>query len=127
MATEQETKAGAISDVCVTCGANARPGSQFCYNCGGSLAVTAELSAGPSAGDLALSTNGGAKADEILSAGPGLRSAASLTKEPKAFQRKPIQIIWEPSDSESNILLVLTAVLVLVFALGAVGLALYFK
>jgi hypothetical protein len=125
--TEQETKAGATSEVCAACGTDARPDSQFCYNCGGSLAIPVESKTDNSGVDRSGSTNGIAKADDLIKAGPGLRSAASIRKEPKAFQRKPIQIVWEPAEGESNFLLILTAILILVFALGAVGLALYFK
>ena len=124
--TEQQTKAGLTSDICATCGADARPDSQFCYNCGGSLAIPVEAKADMSV-NLSRSKNGAARTDDVIKAGPGLRSAAAIRKEPKAFQRKPIQIAWVPQEGESNFLLVLTAVLILVFAVGAVALALYSK
>ena len=128
--TEQEAEVGVAIGVCSACGADVRADTLFCYNCGESLERPAKadihrsddkIVSAPSA------SNGSAAAEHAIKAGPGMRSAAAIRKEPKAFQRKPIKIAWEPSDGEPNFLLVLTSIIFLGFAVAAVALALYFK
>jgi hypothetical protein len=93
---------------CPKCGADVRPDSQFCYNCGGPL-VAEEV----------LSENGAPPAHKAKTANsttpaPGLRSARDIRRE-RTFKRKPREIVWEPiADSgREGLLLMITGAIVL--------------
>lgn len=56
-----------------------------------------------------------------------LKSAASLRKKSKPFQKKKVEIIWEEYENAPNMWFVLAAVLLTIFAVGIMWLALYFS
>jgi hypothetical protein len=104
---------------CAKCGADVRPDSQFCYNCGG-----------PVAAEDAMPENGTPpKVDEKIERStlpaPGLRSARDIRRE-RSFKRKPREIVWEPiADSgREGILLLITGAIVL-FTVIVIFLAFY--
>jgi len=109
------TETAVESSVCEACGADVRDGSLFCYNCGGPV--------GKSAPD----TSESAARDEIVNVEPAtrppLRSAASLRKQRRAFNRQPVEVRWEsPSGSPTGfviatIVLAAGALVLLIIAL----------
>ena len=89
--------------VCDACGAEVRDESLFCYNCGES--VTGETAASePAVG----------KPVPVIQPGtrPPLRSAATLRKQRRAFNRQPIEVSWERRTGPATGFVVATAVLV---------------
>ena len=122
------------NEVCDGCGADVRPNTQFCYNCGTNVsgAVEADAADGnkettplllpenpvadlkPAAAEEKSGTqnNGNATAGEK----PKLKSAASMRKKPKTIQRKRVEISWEEPESAPNLWFILAAVLLTFFA-----------
>jgi hypothetical protein len=113
--------------VCAACGAEVRPDTQYCYNCGTAVSETAggEMT-------VAETTEGPAKlapaAKEILPGSmPRLETAAAMRQRPKSSQRKTVEIIWErPEDGVSSTFIIASLALLL-FAVVAVSLSLYFR
>lgn len=103
--------------VCEACGAEVRDESQFCYNCGASVAKkTAEGSPAGSVLEephksIAANENGSGRAESESTAfeKPELQTAAGLRKRPKSFQRKRIEAVWEPRTAPNA--LFITAVI----------------
>ena len=102
---------------CAGCGAEIRDESLFCYNCGQPVKQDAptveELPAHP-------------EMTQRPAARPPLRSAASLRKDRRAFNRKPVEVIWEQRTGSPVAFVVATIVLV-VGALVLLLLALYLR
>lgn len=117
------------TDTCKACGAKVRPGSHFCYNCGGSLAIgQPAASAATAINDVWLKgeivepvkreTTKLAKPKRASAAAtapadtpvpkPGiqeearLKSAASLRKRAKSYQRKTVEVFWEEHSRAPN-------------------------
>jgi hypothetical protein len=117
------------AETCAACGADVRPESLFCYNCGeslGAMASTTESVVEEKVNN-AIEIGNGASNAALIKEGPGLRSAATVRKQGRSFQRGPIKIKWEPAEPPSDLLLIATTVGIFIFALLVVGLALYFK
>jgi hypothetical protein len=98
--------------VCEKCGADVRDESLFCYNCGGSItkvAVTA-VEHGP----------------KEMTPRPPLKSAASLRKHRRAFNRQPVEVSWVPRDGSPVVFVAATLVLT-VAALVLLLLAFYLR
>lgn len=117
---------------CAACGADVRAGSLFCYNCGSAVAE-AEAENLPAESEVSgeatpARTNGAGRAKEIL---PGARgsmvTAAGLRRRPKSRQIKPKEIVWEPREDGTDGLFIAAAIGLLIFAIAAVVVALYFK
>lgn len=103
--------------VCSVCGADVRDESVFCYNCGEPVKKTSTDSEGVSA-DMKNAVLRGAR--------PPLRTAASLRKQRRAFNRQPVEISWEP-PSGSPTGFVITTIVLAVGALVLLLLALYLR
>ncbi|HLA95467.1 MAG TPA: hypothetical protein VK612_07085 [Pyrinomonadaceae bacterium] len=80
--------------ICDICGVGVRPGSEFCYNCGGSVAekpeeihVSEPLIEEPDSND----------SSQIVE-GPGKTKPARGAKRRavRASNRQPVEIVWEP-------------------------------
>ena len=84
---------------CATCGADVRDESVFCYNCGSS--IVNEQTAIAEVEHEAVPTE----------PRPPLKSAASLRKHRRAFNRQPVEIRWEPRDDSRAVFVVATLVL----------------
>ena len=104
---------------CGACGADVRDESLFCYNCGASVtaeqAPVAETKLEPAPPPTTSSM-----------ARPPLRSAASMSKHRRAFNRQPVRVTWEQPDDSPKAFVITTIVL----ALGAavlLALALYLR
>ena len=99
--------------VCAACDAEIRDESLFCYNCGTAVAPVVEPIAEPA--EIA--------EPPVATKRPELRSAASLRKHRRAYNRQPIEISWEPRENSptafilATVLLTAAALLLLVLAL----------
>jgi len=103
--------------VCSSCGADVRDESVFCYSCGERVEGTVTSS------DDAPAT----KENAVLPGSrPPLRTAASLRKKRRAFNRQPVEISWEP-PSGSPTGFVITTIVLAVGALVLLLLALYLR
>ena len=124
---------------CRHCGADVRPNTQFCYNCGGAIApetesvLTKETAVKLSPrenivesvnGDSSKQTN---KLDIADVMGKPiekpedkreieLKSAASMRRKAKVFQPKKVEVIWEEHENAPNIRYILVAVILVIFA-----------
>ena len=102
---------------CDLCGAEIREGSQFCYNCGQAVSIAesgAPETPAPVVAEPPVSNN---------ETRPPLRSAASLRKQRRAYNRQPVEVTWEPKDGTSvgfvvaSLVLVIGALVLLLIAL----------
>ncbi len=100
--------------VCSTCGADIRDESQFCYNCGSSIVNEQTAIAEVEHEAIPAETR------------PPLKSAASLRKHRRAFNRQPVEVRWEPRDGPRPAFVVATLILT-VGALVLLLLALYLR
>ncbi|HUR99761.1 MAG TPA: zinc ribbon domain-containing protein [Pyrinomonadaceae bacterium] len=109
---------------CSACGAEIRDGSMFCYGCGTPVAEV------PVANDAMRVAESAAQSDSEVVALPGsrppLRSAASLRKQRRAFNRQPVEVTWEPRTG-SPVSFVIATVVVVIGALVFLILALYLR
>lgn len=103
--------------ICDICGAEVRQGSQFCYNCGGSLTKTEVKAAEPEKVPASSTPTNGAK--EVAAE---RRSA----RRRRAANREPVEIVWEPETGVSAIYIAASAVLIIVAAL-LFGVAMWLK
>jgi hypothetical protein len=101
---------------CDLCGAEIREGSQFCYNCGHAVPAAASQEAEvppPVVAEPPVRNN----------TRPPLRSAASLRKQRRAYNRQPVEVTWEPKTGTpvgfvvASLVLVFGALVLLLIAL----------
>lgn len=115
--------------VCDICGADVREGSVFCYNCGGSLTKAAEPEPIPPPAETIVAraeptSNGLAtKAGEVPAKPKG---QASDRRKVRAWNREPVEIVWEPRDDVSWIF-VIASILFVIVALALVIAAVYVR
>jgi hypothetical protein len=100
--------------VCEACGAEVRDESVFCYNCG--ERVSAESPGSDSANE---------KPAAVVSR-PPLKSAATLRKQRRAFNRQPVEVSWEQRTGPATGFVITTIVLA-VGALVLLLIALYLR
>ena len=110
--------------LCGECGADVRDGSLFCYSCGKAVPKI-------SAHDESRSVDvpeAAAESDIVKQpdSKPPLRSAASLRKQRRAFNRQPVEVSWEPRTS-SPVAFVITTIVLFFAALLFLILALYLR
>jgi len=99
---------------CKACGAEVRDESLFCYNCGASVSQVKE----PEDEKQGAPSNSAVPSDAAAERGdrrPPLRSAASLRKNRRAYNRQPVKVSWEPPPGSPKAFIVTT----IVFALAA--------
>ena len=104
---------------CEACGSEVRDESLFCYNCGASVSKP-EPPAPSTEVEPARAAPGKPEAR------PPLRSASSMRKQRRAFNRQPVKITWEPPEGSPKAFIVTTIVL----AVGAavlLAVALYLR
>lgn len=96
----------AIQTTCGACGADIRDESVFCYNCGGPVReeVAAPVAEAVVENPIAVVQPGSR---------PPLRSAASLRKQRRAFNRQPVEVSWEQRTSSGTGFIITTFVLVI--------------
>lgn len=136
--------------ICAACGAEARPNTLFCYNCGASLApeIAPEAKNGKDVSDawfrenIAEEKNGRQTKQEnstviektadapipklVAVEEPKLKSAAAMRRKSKVYQPKKVEVIWEEHDAPNG-WFILAAVLLTLFAVGVLYLTAYLK
>ena len=109
---------------CPKCQADVRPGSAFCYNCGGQIGEDEPETSSP------VGAVEGEKPkpqfEKPTQPAPGLRTARDIRRRERATERKPRGIAWEPVGGSEIQLLILCGA-VLVFTIVVICLALYLK
>jgi hypothetical protein len=107
--------------VCGNCGADVRPDTQFCYNCGKSVSE---------GGNESLADLEKALAASRVNAGDSkakLELAAAERRRARITSRKPPEVVWEAPTDGSNRLYFLIALMIFVLAVGIVLLTVFFK
>ncbi len=126
---------------CVNCGADVRPETQFCYNCGKSVDELDSIpetdprengdnktEATDAKGSLVDLEN--ALAASRLTANDAkikLDSAAAKRRQARSGQRKPVEITWEPPTAGTNRLYTLAVTLIFVLVVAVVFLTVFYK
>ena len=129
------TETSVKNPTCRHCGADVRPDTQFCYNCGGAIAPEAESvlkeeNAVKSSlreniietvnGDSSKQTNKLDIADvtgkPIEKPEVELKSAASMRRKAKIIQPKKVEVIWEEHENAPNVWFILVAGILTIFA-----------
>jgi len=114
-------KVGKKAGTCGNCGLEVRPDTQFCYNCGKSVAVaTAEpgSEAKKSLEDLEKAL--AAEFPAVSESRSKLESAAAERRRARKGLRKPVVVVWEPIPAGGNRLYYLLALLIFVIVAGLV-------
>jgi uncharacterized Zn finger protein (UPF0148 family) len=160
-------------NICDACGADVRPGSLFCYNCGGAvgevlteaatnnnnskddgarfqsnLAENSDLKTTrlkketvegfdsesiakpiekPAAAELSEKTEAQPLEKSSFNEDAKLKSAASLRRKAKNFQRKTVEIVWEEPENAPNKLFPIVAIVLILFVAAIFYLAMYLK
>jgi len=109
--------------VCPKCAANIRPGSVFCYNCGGRVEADEPKH---EIGSNSEAVQPVAK-ESVKAPAPGLRSAADLRRRRRTAGINPKRISWEPVDHAADRQLIVVTVIVLIFTVVVVALAFYLR
>lgn len=147
------TETAVENKVCRHCGADVRPDTQFCYNCGGSLAP--ENKNGSTSSQTVDETNNGeipkpttklelleaenafvtkpatVEESKIVEAPkteePQLKSAATMRRKSKIVEPKQVEVIWEEHENAPNLWFILAALLLTAFAVAIYYVASYLK
>ena len=160
-------------EICDACGADVRPGSLFCYNCGGAvsedlpepatnnnrkkaggapfqndLAENSDLKTmplqqdtvenfesrpvakpidKPAGGELFEKTQAPPLEKSSIQEEAKLKSAASLRRKAKSFQRKTVEVVWEEPENAPNKWFPIVAIVLILFVVGIFYLAMYLK
>ena len=104
--------------VCDICGVETREGSDFCYNCGGSLKQAAAPVPAPAAPAVVAPTNGSAIVDSKEQPRGALRR-----KKPV---RGPVEIVWEPRSGVS-IGYIIGSIILIVIAIVLFAVSIFLK
>ncbi len=136
------TETSVKNEVCRHCGADVRPNSQFCYNCGGALAAATAANTKdspkivePNNGDSSKQTTKLKLAEPSavplskpeIQEDSQLKSAASMRRKSKIYQPKQVEIIWEEPENAPNVWFILAAIVLTLFAVAVFYLAIYLK
>ena len=130
---------------CAACGVGVRPESQYCYNCGEEIDVLPSAERPIERPDLAageekpilmpsvtskdsrpVSRTSAPDGQTIERDGQSFESASSLRRRTRVVERKPVEIVWEPS-SGPNLVLIISTLVLFVFAVVVIALALYYR
>lgn len=101
---------------CPKCEADVRPDSVFCYNCGGRVSEDDEI----------VEPAPEATATEKKPA-PGLRTARDIKRRERVFQRRPKEVVWEPSIDGPDTLLLVLSLITVVFTIVVIFLVFYLR
>ena len=127
------------SEICESCGADVRPGTEFCYNCGKSLGAEA-----PVAQDQTEESNGSndnesrasledletalaAEFPPTVEAKSRMESAAAARRRARKVFRKVPETVWEPAPEGLGRLYLLVAILIFIAAAAVVMVTVIWK
>lgn len=102
------------TEACNACGSEVRDESLFCYNCGKRVRGDEPVP----------ETKTAVEKIDSPTVRPPLRSAASLRKQRRAYNRQPVEIIWE-RPSRAPVGFIITTIVLVSGALVLLLLALY--
>lgn len=105
------------TEACNACGSEVRDESIFCYNCG------ERVRGGETLPDTKVAVE---KIDSPVKVRPPLRSAASLRKQRRAYNRQPVEITWE-RPSRAPVGFIITTIVLAVGSLVLLLIALYLR
>ena len=129
---------------CAACGVGVHPESQYCYNCGEELDVRSDSGRPIERPDLAAETErpilmptfaskDSAPVSRLSNADGAkeksneqLEPASSLRRRTRVMERKPREIVWEPAGGP-NVVLIISTLLLVIFAAVVIALALYYR
>ena len=103
------------TEACNACGSEVRDESLFCYNCGARVRGDEPVPEAKVAVE---------KIESPTVPRPPLRSAASLRKQRRAYNRQPVEITWE-RPSRAPVGFIITTIVLTAGALVLLLLALY--
>ena len=125
--------------VCLSCGADVRDDTTFCYNCGKPLerasttiaeasrnGTTEEVPIEKPDTDLSKELER-MRVEEETNSRDRLAMAAAKRKRARTSQRKPRQMVWVSAEESSNIVYILVTIVITATAAGVVLLTLYWK
>ena len=107
---------------CPKCGVDVRPDSTFCYNCGG--LVLDDLAVGI---DRLKKVDVSAPVEKTTTPTPGLRTAREIRRRERVFDRKPKEVVWEPSATGPDTQLIVVTVIIILFTITVILLAFYLR
>ena len=133
--------------VCNACGADVRPNSLFCYNCGKSIVektseenlIKAETSEEKvfeekeTANSELIDNQAVAAVDTeapektIIQEQAKLKSAAGLRRKPKSVQNRTIEVVWEEHENAPNVWFLSVAIFIMILVGTILFLAMYLK
>ena len=114
--------------VCISCGADVREGTTFCYACGKPVTKATKVEdkvIEPAVEPL--KTIEEKSADTETDKSEKLANAAAKRKKSRIGQRKPKKVVWEEPGAASNRIFLLVSVLIAVIAGGLVFLMVFVK
>lgn len=104
---------------CPKCDVEIRDGSLFCYNCGGRVA-------GDDGREPPVEASG-AFVEPVTKPAPGLRTARDIRRRERTFDRKPKQVVWEPSAVTPDLQLIVVTAGVIVFTVVVILMIIYWR
>ena len=105
------------TEACNACGSEVRDESLFCYNCGERVRDGDPTAEAKTTVD---------KIETHTPTRPPLRSAASLRKQRRAYNRQPVEVRWE-RPTGSPVGFIITTIVLVVGALFLLLVALYLR
>jgi hypothetical protein len=107
------------TSICDICGVGVRPGSEYCYNCGGSVGPKPEnieavdVIVGTGLAEDGEAVSNGHSPDIVT--GPGLaKSERSSRQRTRASNRMPVEVVWEPRTGVSLAFIIGSSLFVLI-------------
>jgi hypothetical protein len=114
---------------CAACGVGVRPESQYCYNCGEEIDAAPDSERPIERPDLAADAEKPILMPTFASkekSNEPLEPASALRRRTRIMELKPREIVWEPAGGPNVVLIISTLVLV-IFAAVVIALALYYR
>lgn len=119
------TEAVLEKEVCMSCGADVRDGTYYCYACGKPVVTEPDNPESVNASDTATIVDDqiGPKEEKTAK----LTTAANERKKSRAGRRKPKQVVWEEPGDSSNRIFVVFSLLIFIIAVAVVYLTVFTK
>ena len=109
-------------DLCISCGADVREGTHYCYNCGKPVRAPIEDNVRDADIDAAYETSVPTASDPNR-----VRAAADKRKQSRLAKLQASEYEWKAPGETLNRIYILFCLLVFVLSAAVVGLALWFR